>query len=62
MGLAIDLGATRTTSHLKRIISDLGSAKISSEQEAMKEDWAVVGEDILSAMNTFTEENEQVKK
>lgn len=61
MGLAIDLGATRTTSQLSSIVDDFESAKISSEQEAMKKDWSVIGEDILSAMIVFAKENDQTK-
>ena len=62
MGLAIDLGATRTTSQLSSIVDDFGSVNISSEQEAMKKDWSVIGEDIPSAMIAFGKENGQAKK
>ncbi len=62
MGLAIDLGATRTASQLSSIVDDFESVKISSEHEAMEKDWSVIGEDILSAMIVFTKENDQAKK
>jgi hypothetical protein len=62
MGLAIDLGATRSASRLGEIIDDFGSVHIFSDEEAIRTDWEAVGDDILSAMNTFAKENEQLKK
>lgn len=62
MGLAIDLGATRTSSQLRKLLNADNSTYISSEDEAMRKDWEAVGNDILAAMNTFAKENDRTKK
>lgn len=62
MGLAIDLGATRTSSQLRKLLIADNSTYISSEDEAMRKDWEAVGNDILAAMNTFAKENDRTKK
>lgn len=62
MGLAIDLGATRTSSQLRKLLNADNSTHISSEDEAMRKDWEAVGNDILAAMNTFAKENDRTKK
>ncbi len=59
--MVIDLGGTRTTSQLSSIVDDFGSVNISSEQEAMRKDWSVIGEDVLSAMIAFGKENGKPK-